>query len=103
VVLDMGSETTLKSLFGDAQYDKIPERTRQTAMSYWQDTIKPNFEEQDDKDLEVDYFISMPGVDNNISIGLENGFLAIDGLVTCIYCFSQIANDNRQSYRTRHF
>ncbi|KAF7585416.1 hypothetical protein BBP40_010968 [Aspergillus hancockii] len=37
------------------------------------------FDEDDDEDLEVDYFIPMPGVDDDVSIGLENGFLAIHG------------------------
>ncbi|KAE8356132.1 actin-like ATPase domain-containing protein [Aspergillus coremiiformis] len=82
VMLDERFEKMLQKLFGGSTYDLIPSRTKDAAMTYWNETVKPNFwldEDEDESFLDMDFYIPFPGVDGNLSIGLENGFLAVDG------------------------
>lgn len=57
----------------------MPHKTRETALNYWQDFVKPNFAapsiEDDDEYSEVDYSVPLNGVGDKPEIGLEGGFL----------------------------
>lgn len=76
----------MQEIFGD-EYDSIPQRSIDLAMKYWEESVKPNFgdveEEGDDDDDdgdaygEVDSFIPLPGVGNDIVPGMRDGFLIV--------------------------
>ncbi|KNG87612.1 hypothetical protein ANOM_003618 [Aspergillus nomiae NRRL 13137] len=81
ILLDAKFLALLRELFGDTEFRQIPCISMQAAMTYWRDTIKPNFMfEEDDNDefQEIGHLIPLPGVEDKPSIGLEAGFLALD-------------------------
>ncbi|KAF4179419.1 hypothetical protein CNMCM7927_001862 [Aspergillus lentulus] len=79
VLLDKRFESYLVGLFGEKTYQSVSHRTRETALNYWQDFVKPNFAglsiEDDDEYSEVDYSVPISGVGDKPEIGLEGGFL----------------------------
>ncbi|KAE8153551.1 actin-like ATPase domain-containing protein [Aspergillus avenaceus] len=91
MMLDCAFEIMLINLLGHDRYHEIPKLSREAAMDCWRKNIKLNFgselfDENDeeggsdcDERLGMDFFIPIPGVQDDPSIGLENGFLVIDG------------------------
>jgi hypothetical protein len=80
MLLDKRFEDLLRELFGYKTYSDMSLKTKATAAKYWQDHIKPNFvgKLSDDEFSDVDYFVPMPGVADNLGIHLEEGFLQLD-------------------------
>ncbi|RAL01421.1 Hsp70 family protein [Aspergillus ibericus CBS 121593] len=74
MMLDVGFTNFLKSLLGR----KIPDKAREIALRFWQDNIKPNFANDPDF-LEEIHFVPLPGVKDCSKIGLQDGFLQMDG------------------------
>ncbi|EAU31290.1 predicted protein [Aspergillus terreus NIH2624] len=80
--LDERYKKHLKKRFG-RKFEKIPRQSKQMAMKYWTETIKPNFTGQagyswsENGKLEGDYFIPIPGISDRWARGLDNGFLSI--------------------------
>ncbi|PYH95497.1 actin-like ATPase domain-containing protein [Aspergillus ellipticus CBS 707.79] len=75
MVLDVRFNELLDELIGK---NKIPINSREMALKFWQEDIKPNFaNDLDDKD--ETHFIPLPGVKDNRKISLRDGFLKLDG------------------------
>jgi hypothetical protein len=80
--LDERFKKHLKKRFG-RKFEKIPRQSKQMAMKYWMETIKPNFTGQsgypwsEKGKLEGDYFIPIPGTSDRWARGLDDGFLSI--------------------------
>jgi hypothetical protein len=79
MILDERFEDLLKQLFGKTEYENMPSKTKEMAMKYWQDHVKPSFvgELADDEFSDVDYVVPIPGARDNPKIDLEGGFLLL--------------------------
>ncbi|KAE8423329.1 hypothetical protein BDV36DRAFT_290464 [Aspergillus pseudocaelatus] len=90
MLLDAKFMTFLKALFGDSEYEKIPRVSIQAAISFWQDTVKPNysFDENDDDDndefQELGQLIPLPGAGDKLVIGLKGGFFALGRILESV-------------------
>ncbi|KAI9037150.1 Hsp70 family protein [Aspergillus affinis] len=82
-MLDDNFERFMIKLFGNEAYFKLSHKARQTAMRHWQEHIKPSFGRCLNKDEkgEVTYFVPMPYVKDDLSVGLKDGYLMIDEFV----------------------
>lgn len=59
-------------------YDQLPPKTKEMVLSYWQERVKPSFVGTFDDEFEdVDYFIPIPGVADNPSARIEDGFMQL--------------------------
>ncbi|KAH8430563.1 Hsp70 family protein [Aspergillus melleus] len=79
-MLDDHFEKLMIKLLGDKTYSDLPRKTHQTAMRHWQDIIKPSFGKclgKDEKE-DVTYFVPIPGVQDDLSVGIKGGYLMID-------------------------
>lgn len=79
MLLDERFEELLEQLFGQTAYMTMPQKTREVAMKYWQDHVKPRYvgRLEDDGFSDVDYFVPIPGASDNPDIDLEGGFLQL--------------------------
>ncbi|RHZ44338.1 uncharacterized protein CDV56_100181 [Aspergillus thermomutatus] len=79
VLLDKRFESYLVGLLGKKTYQSLSYKTRETALNYWQDFVKPNFAgvsiDDHDEYSEVDYSVPLNGIGDKPEIALEGGFL----------------------------
>lgn len=77
MILDQRFEELLAERMG-SHYASMSPKSREAALIYWQERVKPNFAGQFDEDFaDVDYFIPLPGVQDDPSIPIEDGFLQL--------------------------
>ncbi|GMG26091.1 unnamed protein product [Aspergillus oryzae] len=63
-------------------YATLSSKSKEAALSYWQDRVKPNYTGKYDNDYaDVDYFIPLPGVADNPKIPIEDGFFQLSRYV----------------------
>lgn len=79
MVLDAKFESFLANLLGFQDFEVLPDRTRNGALRFWQDHIKPNFlgVDSDDEDDDLGWELPLPGSPDRPLIGLEGGFLQL--------------------------
>ena len=75
VMLDAGFKNFLKVLVNDKH---LSVKSCEVALKYWQDHIKPNFASDPDFEEET-HFVPLPGLKDKPKIGLQDGFLQLDG------------------------
>ncbi|TPR10694.1 Transmembrane amino acid transporter family protein [Aspergillus niger] len=75
VMLDVGFKDFLNVLVDDKH---LSSKSCELALRYWQDHIKPNFASDQDFEEET-HFVPLPGLKDNRKIGLQDGFLQLDG------------------------
>ncbi|OJJ67906.1 hypothetical protein ASPBRDRAFT_199609 [Aspergillus brasiliensis CBS 101740] len=75
VMLDAGFKDFLSVLVDDKH---LSGKSCELALTYWQDHIKPNFASDPDFEEET-HFVPLPGLKDNPKIGLQDGFLQLDG------------------------
>ena len=82
MLLDEKFETLLRDVIGRQEFDLIPPRSKEVAMQFWRDQIKPFFVREDDEYAETDYFIPIPGALDNAGIRLRGGYIQLDRYVS---------------------
>ncbi|CAI7625818.1 unnamed protein product [Penicillium pancosmium] len=66
---------------GQSEYQGLPAKSKEAALSFWRDMVKPNFGEESDCDyLDVDHFIPLPGVADQPDKNIEGGFVQLEGV-----------------------
>lgn len=75
VLLDAAFKTFLNVLVNDKH---LSGKSSELALKYWQDQIKPNFASDPDFEEET-HFVPLPGLKDNPKIGLQDGFLQLEG------------------------
>ncbi|KAE8332614.1 hypothetical protein BDV39DRAFT_189219 [Aspergillus sergii] len=77
MLLDQRFEGLLRERMG-LNYATLSSKSKEAALSYWQDRVKPNYTGKYDHDYaDVDYFIPLPGVADNPTIPIEDGFFQL--------------------------
>ncbi|RDW83641.1 Hsp70 family protein [Aspergillus mulundensis] len=75
VLLDGRFDEHLKQKMGLEKYDALKHKSKEAAMTYWQERVKPNFTGHfDDEFGEMEYFIPVAGAEDDESIPIEDGF-----------------------------
>ena len=74
-MLDAGFKNFLNVLVNDKH---LSVKSCEVALKYWQDHIKPNFASDPDFEEET-HFVPLPGLKDKPKIGLQDGFLQLDG------------------------
>lgn len=79
MVLDERFERFLEELLGFQAFELLPERTKNAALRYWQDSIKPQYAGTDSEDGQEDvgWELPLPGIPDQPLIDLEGGFLQL--------------------------
>lgn len=79
MILDERFERFLEELLGFQAFELLSERTRNAALRYWQDWIKPQYTGIDSEDGEEDvgWELPLPGIPDQPLIDLEGGFLQL--------------------------
>lgn len=77
MILDERFERFLEELLGFQAFELLPERTRNAALRYWQESIKPHFTGTglDDGQEDFGWELPLPGLPDQPLIELEGGFL----------------------------
>ncbi|GAT21093.1 Hsp70 family chaperone [Aspergillus luchuensis] len=75
VLLDAAFKAFLNVLVNDKH---LSGKSSELALKYWQDQIKPNFASDPDFEEET-HFVPLPGLKDNPKIGLQDGFLQLEG------------------------
>ncbi|KJK67278.1 Hsp70 protein [Aspergillus parasiticus SU-1] len=77
MLLDQRFEELLRDRMG-VNYATLPSKSKEAALSYWQDRVKPNYTGKLDNDyVDIDYFIPLPGVADDLTIPIEDGFFQL--------------------------
>ncbi|RAL16833.1 Hsp70 family protein [Aspergillus homomorphus CBS 101889] len=77
-LLDQRFARMLEERMGSKSYGSLSEKSRETALQYWQDRVKPNFTgKYDDDYADIDYFIQVPGAHDDSSVPIEDGFFQL--------------------------
>ncbi|OOO07679.1 Heat shock protein 70 [Aspergillus oryzae] len=77
MLLDQRFEKLLRDRMS-VNYATLSSKSKEAALSYWQDRVKPNYTGKYDNDYaDVDYFIPLPGVADNPKIPIEDGFFQL--------------------------
>ncbi|KAL3468953.1 hypothetical protein BJX99DRAFT_242456 [Aspergillus californicus] len=75
MLLDYRFEDLLRDRMGYDRYQLFPQRSKEAAITYWQERVKPNYTGIFDDDFaDVDYFIPVPGTTDDPDIPIEDGF-----------------------------
>ncbi|KAE8151683.1 actin-like ATPase domain-containing protein [Aspergillus avenaceus] len=78
ILLDQGFQLLLEKKMGTRGYANLSARSKEIAMTYWQDRVKHSFAGNCDDDFEVaDYFIPVPGACDNPKIPIEDGLFQL--------------------------
>ncbi|KAI9929645.1 hypothetical protein MW887_001119 [Aspergillus wentii] len=77
-----GTDQTFQEFFedemGQGRYAELSVKSKEAVISYWRDRVKPYFTGKVDDDFaEVDYFIPVPGVTDDIPGVIEDGFFTL--------------------------
>ncbi|KAL4742706.1 actin-like ATPase domain-containing protein [Aspergillus similis] len=74
LLLDGRFEKLLRRKMGIKAYDSLSLKSKEAAITYWQERVKPNFTGQfDDEYGEVEYFIPIAGAADDPSVPIEDG------------------------------
>ncbi|RAQ55593.1 Hsp70 family chaperone [Aspergillus flavus] len=77
MLLDQRFEKLLRDRMS-VNYATLSSKSKEAALSYWQDRVKPNYTGKYDNDYaDIDYFIPLPGVADNPKIPIEDGFFQL--------------------------
>ncbi|KAE8370946.1 hypothetical protein BDV27DRAFT_140170 [Aspergillus caelatus] len=77
MLLDHRFEELLRDRMG-VNYATLSSKSKEAALSYWQDRVKPNYTGKLDYDYaNVDYFVPLPGVTDDPTIPIEDGFFQL--------------------------
>ncbi|KAB8206672.1 actin-like ATPase domain-containing protein [Aspergillus parasiticus] len=77
MLLDQRFEELLRDRMG-VNFATLPSKSKEAALSYWQDRVKPNYTGKLDNDyVDIDYFIPLPGVADDLTIPIEDGFFQL--------------------------
>lgn len=61
-------------------YQSLQIKSKEAALSFWRDMVKPTFREESDCDfLDVDHFIPLPGVTDQPDRNIDGGFVQLEG------------------------
>ncbi|PYH46334.1 Hsp70 family protein [Aspergillus saccharolyticus JOP 1030-1] len=75
MLLDERFEKSLEERMGPEAFAALPVKSREIAIQFWQDRVKPGFKgTYDNEYADVDYFIPIPGARDDLSIPIEDGF-----------------------------
>ena len=59
-------------------YSALSHKSREITLSYWQDRVKPGFTGKLDNEFgDVDCFVPIPGVSDDPTIPIKDGFLQL--------------------------
>lgn len=76
---------------GLENYQSLPMKSKEAALSFWRDMVKPTFGEETDCDfLDVDHFIPLPGAADQPDRNIDGGFVQLEGLVWQIHHSSRL-------------
>lgn len=93
LLLDERYERHLMKKIGQSEYQGLPAKSKEAALSFWRDMVKPNFGEESDCDyLDVDHFIPLPGVADQPDKNIEGGFVQLEGLAHHNICMVLIVS-----------
>lgn len=78
-MLDEKFERFLIQRMGPKAYEDLSQHAKTVALSYWRESVKPNFTGVFDADLEdPGYFIPIPGASNIPKANIQGGFLYME-------------------------
>ncbi|OJJ07215.1 hypothetical protein ASPVEDRAFT_876971 [Aspergillus versicolor CBS 583.65] len=78
VLLDGRFDALLRERMGKKAYRALSRKSRETAMTFWQERVKPNFMGDYDEDFgEVEHFIPVVGAANDPEVPIEGGFFVL--------------------------
>ncbi|PYH98153.1 actin-like ATPase domain-containing protein [Aspergillus ellipticus CBS 707.79] len=78
MLLDQRFERLLEQRMRPNGYATLTDKSKEAALTYWQDRVKPNFTGKFDDDFaDVDYFIPIPGAQDDPSVPIEDGFFQL--------------------------
>ncbi|KAJ5742565.1 actin-like ATPase domain-containing protein [Penicillium nucicola] len=81
ILLDERFERLLMKKVGLESYQSLPIKSKEAALSFWRDMVKPTFGEESDCDfLDVDHFIPLPGAADQPDKSIDGGFVQFEGL-----------------------
>ncbi|RAH80826.1 actin-like ATPase domain-containing protein [Aspergillus japonicus CBS 114.51] len=79
LLLDERFERLLMRKVGLENWQCLRTQSKESALSYWRDMVKPNFGEESECDyLDVDHFIPLPGAESQPDKHIEAGFVQLD-------------------------
>jgi hypothetical protein len=80
LLLDERFERFLMRKAGLENYQSLPMKSKEAALSFWRDMVKPTFGEETDCDfLDVDHFIPLPGAADQPDRNIDGGFVQLEG------------------------
>ncbi|KAL4919228.1 hypothetical protein BDW62DRAFT_209940 [Aspergillus aurantiobrunneus] len=78
VLLDGRFAELLRQKMGQETYDALSCKSKEAAITYWQERVKPNFTGKYDDDFaDVEYFIPVAGATDDPAIPIEDGFFLL--------------------------
>ncbi|KAJ0426171.1 actin-like ATPase domain-containing protein [Aspergillus carlsbadensis] len=78
MLLDHGFEDLLREKMGYENYATLPNKSKEAALLYWRDRIKPLFAGKFDEDFDdVPYYIPIPGAKDDPDVPVEDGFFEL--------------------------
>ncbi|KAJ5917531.1 actin-like ATPase domain-containing protein [Penicillium verhagenii] len=81
LLLDERFERFLMKKVGLENYQSLPTKSKEAAVCFWRDMVKPTFGEESDCDfLDVNHFIPLPGAADQPEKGVDSGFVQLDGV-----------------------
>ncbi|KAJ5766687.1 actin-like ATPase domain-containing protein [Penicillium nucicola] len=81
LLLDERFERLLMKRVGLENYQSLPMKAKEAALSFWRDMVKPTFGEESDCDfLDVDHFIPLPGAADQSDKNIDGGFVQFEGV-----------------------
>ncbi|KAJ5318738.1 actin-like ATPase domain-containing protein [Penicillium atrosanguineum] len=80
LLLDERFERFLMKKLGLETYQSLPIKSKEAALSFWRDMVKPTFGEESDCDsLDVDHFVPLPGAADQPDKNIDGGFVQLEG------------------------
>ncbi|KAJ5347015.1 actin-like ATPase domain-containing protein [Penicillium brevicompactum] len=80
LLLDERFERVLMKKVGLQNYQSLPIKSKEAALSFWRDMVKPTFGEESDCDfLDVDHFVPLPGAADQPDKNIDGGFVQFEG------------------------
>lgn len=85
VLLDGRFDALLRERMGKKAYRALSRKSRETAMTFWRERVKPNFMGDYDEDFgEVEHFIPVAGAANDPGVPIEGGFFVLSKYVSAL-------------------
>ncbi|KAL4925366.1 Hsp70 family protein [Aspergillus undulatus] len=77
-LLDARFEALLRQRMGPDKYYSLSSKSKEAAITYWQERVKPNYSGKFDEDFtDVDYFIPVAGATDDPTVPIEDGFFLL--------------------------